>query len=132
VFRVGLVVAGLAGCGERRELREWTPDDHTQPESVSGQVAPTNSMTDAERVALLWVEECASCHGEGGRGDGPSRPADAPVRDLTAQDWQGTVTDEQIAEIIRNGRGQMPAYDQRINDIGIAALVQHIRSLDGS
>jgi mono/diheme cytochrome c family protein len=127
----------LMACGgdERTgELREWRPSDHQQPStaapstaapSTDDRVAPaedTRDPAETERRAViaLFASMCASCHGESGRGDGPGRPPVAQMSDLTTATWQSGRTDEQIAEVIVEGRGMM---------LGIAALDRHVRRL---
>jgi len=127
-------VVGIA-CTETRDVRDWRPDDHQQPEG--GEIDPSRVPdsdgppgTDEERaVTALWTVSCASCHGRTGRGDGPGQPPGAQVRDLTDAEWQASVTDEEIAQVITGGRGLMPSFGDRINPRGVEGLVRLIRSL---
>jgi mono/diheme cytochrome c family protein len=136
----------LMACGgdERTgELREWRPSDHQQPStaapstaapSTDDRVAPaedTRDPAETERRAViaLFASMCASCHGESGRGDGPGRPPVAQMSDLTTATWQSGRTDEQIAEVIVEGRGMMPGFGEQLSAQGIAALVRHVRRL---
>ncbi len=81
--------------------------------------------SDEMLVELTWNENCESCHGAEGRGDGPNgRLVKAP--DLTRADWQDKVTDEQIADQIKNGKGLMPKFD--IPDVAVKGLVARIRA----
>lgn len=52
----------------------------------------------------LFASRCATCHGTGGRGDGPSaaRLAQAP-RDLTDRVWQSNVTNRRLRSVIVYG-----------------------------
>jgi mono/diheme cytochrome c family protein len=58
---------------------------------------------------MAWRNNCVTCHGKMGRGDGPQGPM-VKARDLSDPAWQGSVTDAQIAESIVKGRGRMPAF----------------------
>ncbi|MEM9191322.1 MAG: cytochrome c [Myxococcota bacterium] len=133
--RIGVVlptVISLLGCGEEQgELREWRASDH-QEISAEGDLraAPAAEGTSEERAAAaLWTVSCASCHGRAGAGDGPARTVEMPVRNLTDPEWQASVEDEEIAQVIAQGRNMMPRFDNQINERGITALVRHIRGL---
>jgi mono/diheme cytochrome c family protein len=72
---------------------------------------------------------CASCHGESGRGDGTSRPPGAQPPDLTLAAYRGTRSDAELHKIIKEGRNMMPAFGEQLTDLGIDALVAHVRTL---
>ena len=128
----------VAGCGEEREIREWTPEDHVHPARVDPNRVPQGSSdvnepqgSNEERAAAaLWLVSCATCHGREGRGDGPARPPNVEMKDLTDPTWHAETTDEQIAQVILEGRGEMQGFGDRINPRGIAALVGHIRRMN--
>lgn len=85
-------------------------------------------MTIARAAAALYTRSCASCHGADGRG-GPGAPPGAQMPDLSAADWHEGNSDEDITAVITDGRGMMPAFGGQLNERGIAALVQHVRTL---
>src|SRR5262249_10136725 len=80
-------------------------------------------------IELTWGRQCASCHGPEGRGDGPNGPG-VQAPDLARESWQATVTDDQIARTIRNGKNRMPKFD--LPDAVVAGLVRRIRGLRSS
>lgn len=156
----GLLATLGAACGEQppsSDVREWTPADHVQPAGAPGDdegraappeaqeqggeagpagqgrgdAAETPERQEARAAAALWSVSCMPCHGPGGRGDGPARPAGAPVADLTDAAWQRARTDEQIAAVIAQGRGMMPGFAEQVSPRGVAALVRHVRRLGG-
>jgi mono/diheme cytochrome c family protein len=52
----------------------------------------------------VYKNQCAMCHGNGGRGDGISAPAlKVKPRDYTDAAWQASVTDDDIKNIIVQG-----------------------------
>lgn len=116
-------------------MRVWRPDDHGHPPSreIDPSRVPARPDDDgggdptARAAAALWRVSCASCHGQAGEGGGPGLPPNARVPDMTTPEWQASRTDEQIAEVIRQGRGMMPGFADRVNPRGIEALVSHIR-----
>src|SRR4029453_3699602 len=82
----------LCAC-EKRELREWMPSDHGQPqagEDDGRSAAPAAQVSNSGETAAqaLWQLHCASCHGESGIGDGPGAPPSAALPDMTSSTWQ--------------------------------------------
>lgn len=131
-----MLVLALTGCDDvEAPTQVWTPDDHAHPSTqdvdparVPRPAEPVGDPT-ARAAAALWRVSCASCHGVAGHGDGPQAPG--PLPDLADTQWQAEITDERIADVIRNGRAPMPAFGETIVDAGIDALVVHVRSLAG-
>jgi len=57
-----------------------------------------------ERALARFQSMCATCHGEGGKGDGPAAPnLSVKPRDYTDAAWQASVTDDQLKQIILLG-----------------------------
>jgi mono/diheme cytochrome c family protein len=72
----------------------------------------------------LFAQRCAGCHGTDGRGI-----TSAGTPNFTRSDLQAGLTDQQIGDIIRNGKsGRMPAFGGEFSDQQISALTSHIRS----
>ena len=70
----------------------------------------------------LYGAVCASCHRSGGEGGvGPAIDEGSEAASLT---------DEQLAGVIRAGPGSMPAFG-RLSDAQIDSLVAHVRLLQG-
>lgn len=133
---VALVVLGLACDDPTPDLSEWTLADHThQAEKSQGKrrTGPVNKSATYtppsnrnQLVEVTWTKQCASCHGKRGRGDGPQSPM-VKAKDLTSLEWQATVSDEQLTEAIKKGKGKMPAFN--LPDSMVAGLVAHVRAL---
>jgi mono/diheme cytochrome c family protein len=138
-FSLAAAVFGGTACDSTPpDLREWQASDHDRADQPSGKAArprlspaPSSSAAANPTVTLVevtWRNQCASCHGPIGRGDGPQGPmVQAP--NLTLADWQAKMTDEQIAEVIRNGKNRMPKFDFP-PDV-LAGLVARIRAAKG-
>lgn len=135
---LGLSLACVLGCGEGPvPTQEWTPADHTQPPSQQRdpQRIPrqtqvreeTSENPIARAAAALWQVSCAACHGRTGMGDGPQ--ATTELADFTDPAWQSETSDEEIAQVIMQGRGMMPAFEQ-VAPQGITALTAHIRAMN--
>lgn len=134
VSRIALaLLLGLlaVACDEGRgATREWTPADHDQPQGPNRQVAAASarapgSAVDPSLVELSWQQKCASCHGPQGRGDGP-QGAMVAAPDLTRDDFLSRAKDEEIATVIRQGRGRMPPFD--LPPSVLDGLVKRIRA----
>jgi cytochrome c oxidase cbb3-type subunit 3 len=118
------------------DLRVWRPTDHDHTENPNadqvqvtdaGSSEPGHGLDDVTIVA--WQQNCTNCHGTLGRGDGPQGPM-VHAADLSRSDWQASVTDEQIAQTIRQGRGRMPGFN--LPDATIERLVALVRMLDAN
>jgi len=142
-FVSSLLVAALASamsaCDQPVEsLKEWTPAvHHSNDDSKLGQL-PSGGQTAnaaaakggggdvAQLVDIAWRQQCSSCHGATGHGDGQTGPmVQAP--DLTREDWQSKVTDAEMAATIKNGKNRMPKFD--LPDSVLRGLVARVRSL---
>lgn len=138
MLAVLLGVLAASGCRGRSGTREWRPDDHDE-EKTATQVAPPGGSgngiaqpppAEAELRVLVetaWTNNCATCHGRMGQGDGPQGPM-VKAPNLTAKDLQDARTDEQIAAVIRNGRNKMPAFPALPQSV-VQGLVARIRAL---
>lgn len=75
-----------------------------------------------------------ACHGESGKGDGPGAGVlKPPPRDHTDRAYMSTLSDKEIADIIKmggaiKGKPLMPSHPQLSGD-DLAALVGLVRSL---
>jgi cytochrome c553 len=80
---------------------------------------------DAPDGAALFKSKCAMCHGPDGKG----YPA-VKTPDFTDPKVQESLTDKQIADIIKNGKPNtmMMPFGNQLKDDEIQALVKQIRS----
>jgi mono/diheme cytochrome c family protein len=112
---------------------------------AAGLLAPAFARAaDAANGKLLFEQNCASCHGTGGKGDGPTGVALAtqgtPPRDFTKADFKFDTdkdgkagTDADLSAVIRNGAGAyggspLMAPWSHLGDAALADLVAHIRT----
>jgi cytochrome c6 len=70
--------------------------------------------------------KCAMCHGRDGSGSEVGKSMNVP--DLRSPVVQ-KLPDTELAQVIANGKGGMPAFKNSLNEQQIHALVTHIRSL---
>jgi mono/diheme cytochrome c family protein len=89
--------------------------------------APSESTLKVARG--IYVEECAQCHGERGKGDGPEAAMhDPPPSDITDVKHMNTVTDGEIFYQISEGRKPMPSFKKRLTEDQRWELVLFVRS----
>jgi mono/diheme cytochrome c family protein len=79
-------------------------------------------------AASTYKTNCVSCHGQDGRGS-------AVGKSLHAADFHSAQvshqSDTQLAGVIAEGRGNMPAFGTRLSQDQISALVKYLRTLGG-
>jgi copper transport protein len=80
----------------------------------------------------LFLQNCASCHGESGQGDGPqSEFLEVHPANLT-QAHVDTHTDSDLYWWIQNGiEPAMPGFDEQLTEEQIWQLIYYVRSLRG-
>jgi mono/diheme cytochrome c family protein len=128
-----LALALAAGCGGAKP--ETTADAGAPPATEAPATpAPATGATAAagspEDIQNQYATKCASCHGPKGQGDGIAAKALNPKpRNFGDLEYMATRTDEQLSEVIRNGKGAMPKWGGILSDARIAGLVAHVREL---
>ncbi len=105
----------------------WLP----RPAATTVEPAVLNLAAAQEAVgAELFRRQCVACHGAKGAGDGPAAPVlTPPPADLTDAKRMGEVIDEDLAKIIADGKGSMPAFSKLLKSAQLDALVRYVRSL---
>ena len=77
----------------------------------------------------VFLRNCATCHGQGGQGDGPTPVVPRP-RDLTSGKFSFGTTPEAVEKTIRGGIAPaMPGFGEVLRDDEVQALVAYVRSL---
>ncbi len=133
---LALAAAAATACDKPpsdADLKEWGPGDHDRVEdkqraAQGGQPGQGGAQNAEALIEATWKTQCSACHGVIGKGDGPNAPMFKPA-DLTNAEWQGKVTDAEIAATIKNGKGKMPKLDAP--DPIINGLVARIRFYRG-
>jgi cytochrome c553 len=123
-----LFMALAAGCTKKSEAPQAEP-------SASDNVAVA-TIPPGEEAQTTFKTVCATCHGEGGLGNGPGAATLTPKpRNYTDKAWQASVTDDQIKQTILMGGAavgkspMMPAQPQlKEKPEVVAALVKIIRT----
>jgi mono/diheme cytochrome c family protein len=126
------VAAGCGGGGSTPESTQAPP-----PPASVGESGATIGTADSSAApasdgsgARVFEQRCVLCHGKTGLGDGAAaaglNPKPRNLRDATYMDAR---TDEQLLDIIRNGKGAMPAWGKNntLSEEEIQAVLRHIR-----
>lgn len=130
---ISLLAAGalVASCGGDDGGKQDSPTT-----TAKAPAAKTISPADRAEAEKYFKNLCVSCHGESGKGDGPSGAALNPKpRDWTDAKWQSEVKDEDLHKTILNGgtavglSALMPPSPQYKTRPGVIdALVEKVRS----
>ena len=78
-------------------------------------------------VAKVYKTNCVLCHAADGSGNSPSGKA-LGAKDLASSEVQKK-TDAELAEIISQGKGKMPAFGKKLKTDDLQQLVSYIRAL---
>jgi mono/diheme cytochrome c family protein len=154
VLLASLVSLAATGCDRpppADKAKEWTPADHDRAEEQTAGGGAAGSQAPAQTsprrgeggsgggggatagagdplIEVAWQENCLSCHGPLGQGDGPTGPM-VKASDLTREEWQARVTDGDIAAVITTGKSKMPKFD--LPPKVVEGLVARIRAMRG-
>jgi mono/diheme cytochrome c family protein len=97
---------------------------------------PPPAAGEAGAGRALYMEACALCHGETGRGDGPSAAGFATrPSDFTDGRLMNPLPDEFLINVILNGgpaeglSSAMPPFRDHLSDAQVRALVTYLRTL---
>ncbi len=133
------------GCGEPTTAPDAPAEEIPAPPEAVPEPAPApavpvgNLRGDAASGRELYALYCATCHGQGGKGDGPAgQVIDPRPRDHTDATYMGTLTDRDVYRVIEQGGASvgksplMVAWGGVINEQGLRDLVAYVRSLSGT
>ncbi len=118
VFALALLALG---CGGKPQ------GGTTQTPPATGGTT-TAKAPDAEAGKKVFDTYCVTCHGTGGKGDGPAGKALSPrPRNFTDFKVMSDLTDDQLKEIIKNGKGSMPPWGATLKEEDIANVLFYVR-----
>jgi hypothetical protein len=108
-----------------QENKPWiVPPEY---KSLKNPLTPSEPSLNAARQ--IYVDECAQCHGDRGKGDGPEARSHFPVpADLTDPKLLTNVTDGEIFYQISEGRRPMPSFKRRLTEDQRWQIVLLVRS----
>ena len=131
-------IGALAGCGQKAEDKDdedimaGAPTTTSAPagDSAAGGAAGEPSLAMGEEIVQ---SKCVLCHGQSGKGDGPGGAALNPKpRNWTDHAYMGSRTNDQLYEVIYNGKGSMPAWGKsgQLNETQIRSAILKVRTFD--
>lgn len=101
------------------------------PETAKKVANPTDAEDpdDIEFGNEIYLQLCSSCHGIEGRGDGKmSKVLELKPKNFVEQKFQSQ-TDGTIFFKITTGRGEMPAFEKKVDEEERWYLVNYLRTL---
>lgn len=127
VALLGMIVISIVLAALRRG--EWViPEEAALRENP---LSPSPKNLEAARG--LYKENCAECHGDTGKGDGPKgRKLFTDPSDLTSTARIGSLSDGALFYEISEGRRPMPEFKTRMTEEQRWQLVLLMRSLSGT
>ena len=128
-------IGALAGCGQKAKDKD---EEDIMAGAPATTTAPSDSSAKPGEVSMALGEQvvqanCVLCHGQSGKGDGPGGAALNPKpRDWTDHAYMGSRTDDQLYEVIFNGKGAMPAWGKSgtLNETQIRSAIMKVRTFD--
>jgi cytochrome c oxidase cbb3-type subunit 3 len=148
VFSVFILAnAFIVGCGggsskssSSTSGTEATPSGGETGSSESGSSMGTETASSdtsgggvSAEIAMgkqIYMEKCTLCHGQTGHGDGPGAAAlDPKPRNHTDGSYMNSRTNAQLIEVIKNGKGQMPAWGSQLTDEQVHHVLAYVRTL---
>ena len=83
----------------------------------------------------VFLDRCASCHGQSGKGDGPTAKGlpGPPVGNLTDGEWKHGDRPGDVLNVVLNGvpNSQMPAWGRYLAPADVRAVAAYIYHLAG-
>jgi len=90
----------LVCCNEQSSGSAPNP----KPSATKSVSSPLLVLAPPDEAKQIATARCAMCHGQSGRGDGPTAPTLNPKpRDLSSKDWQKAMSDGQLRTAILQG-----------------------------
>ena len=125
IYVIGsLIVSSVLFSFTYYQVKPWLV-----PEKNARVKNPVKADTESIKIGKdLWIRHCGACHGRQGAGDGvQSGSVKTFMKDMGTSPVQGQ-TDGALYYKISEGRGEMPAYNEKISDKELWSIVNFIRS----
>jgi mono/diheme cytochrome c family protein len=99
--------------------------------SAANQVNPVKATPESlAQGKKYWGYDCAMCHGENGDGKGDVAVEEKlKLKDYRDPSALAGMSDAELFNIIKSGKGQMPPEGGRLKDAELWNLVNYVRSL---
>ncbi len=128
VWRSG-VLAGLSLAlvtwAAAHGVKNWPVPEEAKKQKNPVPAAPSTLAA----AKAIFLENCAQCHGEDGKGDGPEAPMySVKPADFTDAHMMREMTDGEIFYKITEGRMPMPSFKKRLTDEQRWQLVNYVKT----
>ena len=122
-----ILVAIAAGA---TAAEPWTVDN-TEADKVKNPVVTKQRGASAERGKVIYLRDCATCHGSDGKGVTKTAALlETPPGDMTTTAF-AQQSDGSVFVKITKGRPPMPGYRRSLTDTERWDLVNFVRALRG-
>lgn len=99
----------------------WLNGSDPQAEAASGNIKAGKKV---------YMQRCATCHGNTGKADGPVGKALTPKpRDFSVGKFLYAKNDAELIAFIKKGKSPMPAWEGTLNQTQLQDVVAFIRTL---
>ena len=95
--------------------------------SASGPQNSQMSAAKAKEARKIFKQKCTKCHGPDGTGNTIYGQI-VGATNLTDPEWQQRIDDKRLVTSIKHGRGQMPAFAEKLTEEQITFLVSYVRT----
>ena len=126
---LALLVFVFALWAQKDQPSAKASDNKTSPEAAAKGNPVKPGPESLAKGKKLYGFDCAMCHGDNGDGKGDMATDIKNVTDFTNPDALKNRTDSELFNVIRKGKGEMPAEGERGKDDEIWNVVNYIRSL---
>lgn len=126
-----IVVLALSSLAAAQSLHPKEPHQHAEAARLKNPVAADAASLEAGRKA--YANQCADCHGETGKGDGPmaAYTGDPVPSDLTDAEWKHGSSDGEIYTVVHDGieGTAMKDFKSDLKPDEIWHVVNYVKSL---
>jgi mono/diheme cytochrome c family protein len=99
------------------------------PPEAAGKANPVKPTADSlAKGKKMYVIDCEMCHGKDGDGKGDLGADYKTMPDFTNPEALKNRTDGELFYVTRNGKGDMPAEDNRAKDDDIWNMVNYVKA----
>jgi mono/diheme cytochrome c family protein len=127
VLLVGLSLSGIYS-GRQARAKEHA----SAVVAAAAQKKLSRKQQQLASAKVVYMENCARCHGGDGRGQTPMGKVFAATNLADASWWKKErVNDKRLVAAIRDGRGQMPPFGKKLSKEEIAALAAFVKTFNG-